>query len=157
MLRTTTGSQGSSKPKRTACSRLVPQMVGHCHAASLNIGTTSANTSFVRTQNSEKSELYIILELILSHGVRVQAITFVAVRLVNNKAETSHLAAWRQIAGRQSFGLSADMPVTVAEELYKVLASVALQFQGHVSDMDLLQVCGCLQLGLGMRRLLTRE
>ena len=75
----------------------------------------------------------------------MQALAFAAVRLVNNKAEVGHLAAWRQIAGRQSFGLSADMPVSVAEELYKVMASVALQFQGHVSDMDLLQV-GCLRL-----------
>ena len=85
----------------------------------------------------------------------MQAITFVAVRLVNNKAEFSHLAAWRQIAGRQSFGPSADMPVAVAEELYKVLASVALQFQGHMSDMDLLQVPCCLRLGFRMSTLLN--
>ena len=73
----------------------------------------------------------------------LQAIALVAVRLVNNRGGAGHLAAWRQMAaGRQVFGQGSgsDMPEAVGEELYKVVASTALQFQGHMSDMDLMQV-----------------
>ena len=63
----------------------------------------------------------------------------VALRLVTKPRADSHRGL-RTMAGRLYTTQNADLPPAVAAEIYEVVATVGMQFQGHLSDMDLAQV-----------------
>lgn len=69
----------------------------------------------------------------------LQAMALVALRLVLPRTE-SHRGL-RTMAGRLYPLQGAELPPAVAAEMYEAVAAVSMQFMGHLSEMDLTQVC----------------